>query len=823
MSRLLLTAASTSALISSSVTYDYYVSSDAEWASVFANSDATLSGKTIGVIGSNFSRRTLAPRNFSSTTRIRSVDANAKLPGIDLSPCNNLCFDNLNMQYPNWPKADPGIIRFLNGNHNNFQMIGGNYRHGYGPTHQDFIRDFLYPEMVPGKHNLTATTTSQTFPLLWQTTGQGGEIVFFNDGSSDVFARLVDLPTDVATSTDVRCPAGQMTRFSQGTKPYIALLAESGSVPCFVRADVGLGKFITSLFFSEGGANLVNPKMIGVNTFDLAEAFRNMHLLGECVFMDLNIRRTYSDIFAAGFPDNDTSSLYWLRNTYDIPFALAGITTRINDAGDPHGDEFQLYNGAFVGRRIYCAGNVSIVGNVRPGVSNQGKFLQNNSYEDMYVIGDIMMGGNKRGISVSGPSKWLVAYGCTISSWELFPGGSDIIMASASGDSYVARNLASAFPVSSQVGVEQNVGVPYNNIKSVFPNWDNLRAANTRIEMEAAVAAGGPATGIGAPVVSSEVVNFTTTDHTQVIRWNVCPAFIEWPDTSFLDINTVFTSDIRKVKGPFGTLPITAIAGTEYRVLADQLGTTVVTNWTSSPGTVDRGQFVQIRGTTSSFYQTSKPLSISINGFSISMNMVTKAADPVAFWTSSAAGPGFVDTTATMAGNNGDFTIAFKLRIPVSTASCTLAQMTAPTFTLELMSGGSLRQTMRDNGNTSNIISSKTVAGAGSILTGLWHDIVVSVSLSQHIYRLWINGVLKQDITDLANVQNIFPTSRVLNLMQTVAWGGRLTGNVASLKFWKNLFTSDGTLPISAPYKTIEGDANYINTSEPWKAGANAT
>jgi hypothetical protein len=61
--------------------FDYLVTDDATWTSTFALGAATLSGKTIGVVGNNFTRRTVTG-DFSGNggVTVRGVDTNSELP-----------------------------------------------------------------------------------------------------------------------------------------------------------------------------------------------------------------------------------------------------------------------------------------------------------------------------------------------------------------------------------------------------------------------------------------------------------------------------------------------------------------------------------------------------------------------------------------------------------------------------------------------------------------------------------------------------------------------------------------------------------------------
>ena len=80
---------------------DFTVSSDAEWDSVFSNSDAVLSSKTIAVSGSSITDRDITGRAFLSRLTITSADASSLLPKLDISSTDGVRLSGLRMRNDN--------------------------------------------------------------------------------------------------------------------------------------------------------------------------------------------------------------------------------------------------------------------------------------------------------------------------------------------------------------------------------------------------------------------------------------------------------------------------------------------------------------------------------------------------------------------------------------------------------------------------------------------------------------------------------------------------------------------------------------------------
>jgi hypothetical protein len=67
-----------------------------------------------------------------------------------------------------------------------------------------------------------------------------------------------------------------------------------------------------------------------------------------------------------------------------------------------------------------------------------------------------------------------------------------------------------------------------------------------------------------------------------------------------------------------------------------------------------------------------------------------------------------------------------------------------------------------------------------------------------------------------------FQTNRTVMFLDSNGLGAaQVKGAVTRVALWYDV-TTDGSLPVSAPYKDIAGDAATVN-ADPWKQGADAT
>jgi len=828
MSRLLIAAAAKKRQVAPPTTADYVATNDSELASILALGSG-LDGKVVELNGTFNNRMSLTGnRTLPNGLTIRGANpGQAMIPGFYTSGTNpNITLDGIYMQVRGWP-GNNDCFETGSGVMDNWTIKNCIFRHGYGPNQLDFITDFQYPEYNRLSHVVTAGAASVRTALTWMDTGLGGWIECFNRGNAPAYVKVGNDPNIVATTADILMPPNSNVRIEQGVVSHAAAICPTGTVDINFRTEIGISAYLNDAFFVTGGALFTNTKLIGNTFLDLSNAIKaSLWGGGTCISMDNVCRRIYQDTGSYPYGNNGFSELYILRNLMEVPFNRQAVPENlVGDARNPHGDLGQMFK-TFgpAAKNVYSAGNRSLPTKLRPTAGSQGNFWSDNSmgYEDVYSICDMMLGGAGNGMTIDPSARYAYVYADTILGWESMDQTSNIkIYAGAGTNSYVGRCLASSAQGSSQgyVALEDNYIVPRTaNADLIFADWPSRLTASNRQQIEAAMTGLGPLAGKGAADLNY-VIDWDTTDYSQVIKWDQLPAGIRYLDQKTLNPNTVYTTPIHKVLGGPPTMTISVDAGCEYQITSDQAGATIVQAWTSASGTINRGQFLQMRRTTSSSNMTRVDLGYTLNGFRSTTFLETKAADPAVFWTSNTSGPAFMDPANTMSGNNGEYTIYFKLKPASLGATRTLANMGGNQLTLEVLSGGSIRLGLRDSAGTA-MLSAVGIAPTGALAVGIWAEIIFTVSLISQKVKMWINGdqVTDKDIVPGASAFQ----GRAINLLQATTGANRWDGNVSSLKFWKNTYTSDGSIPAATPYKTIEGNAATIN-ADPWKVGADAT
>jgi hypothetical protein len=89
-------------------------------------------------------------------------------------------------------------------------------------------------------------------------------------------------------------------------------------------------------------------------------------------------------------------------------------------------------------------------------------------------------------------------------------------------------------------------------------------------------------------------------------------------------VSTQVMSNYARLMGGPASQTVSVSAGLEYQITSDSAGTAVVTAWTTSAGTMARGNYIAVRATTSGSQNTSSTFTLTINGYANSWTIVTK-------------------------------------------------------------------------------------------------------------------------------------------------------------------------------------------------------
>lgn len=810
---------------------DYIITNDAEWASTMALGAATLAGKVAEVRGAlgAVSIVGLAP---ASTFTIRGGAGGSVRRVFLQGTVNRITFDGLPHQMTGWPSAHGEMVFFDNGVFDNLRWQGCSFRHGYGAGLADFDMTATYDEYVRVDNVQTATTTATRYALTWDDPARtSGWIEFFNRGSNAVHVAIGGAGV-TATVGSPSCAAGQRLRISDlnpTTDTHMSILTASGTSEINARTEIGLGKYLSNVFAASGSADVRRIDMIGNSFRDVASAIKGVGRPSLAVIMDNDIDRIYGDIIAV--PPRTGGAAYIFRNLTSVPFARSGIAENLfGDAGDPHGDLFQSFgDGSGTIGPIYVGGNRPRRSARRAGVNHQGVFFSDNdispSYNGVYVVSEMLIGGSTNGISsgeAAYPTGDLFVYGATVMDPADLAGGASSVRLTT-----VAENRTSVQSVVAQNFIKEAAGDGFvrdntfqintaASIPALFPNIGDLAAATNRAQIEAALTTAAEALGIGG-AATANAIDWTTTDHTAVILWENVASGVAWEDLTGQAINSVITLPLRKVLNRRAGQTIVPGAGVEWRSVASD-GTTEVQAWTTSSGTVQPDQFVQIRAQSAVAGLTPTNFDVTINGFLSRTVITTAATTPAVFHTQSGTGPYFLDPVTIPASTTAaEFeTNIFMPAAPAGTVN--LVATGGARMTLELTTAPALRVSLLDSaGNI--MFSGITVYSGAPQLLNQWIKIRYLADLAGGIARVFINDSEVWS-TSFTAPSPSFATATNRRFAMCGSYSGTLLlPSGYQVEYADLYFTTSGVRSLR---KRVSGNAATVN-ADAWKLGGDAT
>ena len=801
---------------------DYVVTNDAEWDTVFANSAAMLSRKTVEIVGSNFTTRTIANRDMwaaGGRLTLRSRDAAARIPALSLSgTVRGIDFSAFNIQVTGWPANALGCVNLLAGTYGKLRFLNGTtFRHGYGAGLANIDTAAELPEYARVNNVRTATTTSQTFPLSWQNAAMTeGWIEFFNRGTNPVRVAVGGSGV-VATGSSTLIAAGTRGRISglnPTTATHFAVLATTGTSEVNARTEIGLAAYLAQGFFATGGVTVEDLEFRNVLFRDLSNGIKGFPNCQSLIAMDCDFDRIYQDLYSFGLQTGGSAHIY--RSIECIPFCRSGIAeNQSGDARDPHGDHLQMFSsgGGSMGP-IYYSGNRIRRGNLRSGAGSQGVLLSDNdftpSYDGVFMISTMQVGGAPIGIYIgeSGfPVRNVMVYGASVvdavnpastqPNFTIVPDTSNTIYVG----SVLSPNITEFGPTFLQ---ENNLLLTPANAAAVFPNIAGLSTATTRAQIEAAMTTEGAGAGRGA-IAAGNAIDWTTSDHTAVILWQNVPSGAVWADPGSVEPNTMTALPLRKILNRRANQPVSVGAGTEWRSVGTD-GTTEVQAWTSALGAIQPDQFIQMRRMSGAVGEA-LVASITINGFTETATVRAGVVAPAvsllrpataAFFQS----PTNIPAATTRIQMRGLFRFA---SLPAS-ASEIMSGLSNPVSVL-LYNNGRLDARIEDSAGT--VVFEATLTPAGTIAINNWYDIEIDANHLTNQVRITVNGT---DFTGTFTAEgtNVFPTNRAMTFLAGSA-GANIVPvgtRAADMRVWYN-----GTLA-----KTIPNDAAAANL-DAWKLG----
>lgn len=805
---------------------DYTVTSDAEWDAVFTNSAATLAGKIVEVQGSNFTQRTIDGKDMDAEggrLTIRSANSSASLPSIILDGVTRgIDFSGMNFQMTGWPADYTACVVFNNGTFGKIRFLNGTtFRHGYGPSQADFNTAADLPEYERIDNVQTATTTSATYALTWKDPALSistAWIEFFNRGPNPV--RVAVGGADVAASGSSQLvAAGERFRYSAlnpTTDTHFAVLATTGTSEVNARTEIGISNYLASTFAQSGAGTVEDVEIRNCLFRDLNNGAKGLRPTTGLVIMDCDFDRIYQDVISMS-PAPGVAT-YYLRNLECLPFSRSGIAENLNgDARDPHGDGFQMFaDGVGTIGPVYYAGNRPRQTPRRIGATSQGIFVSDNdfdpSYTAMYFISTVQTGGAGRAFNLGESGTAFKVRDAFVYGASLFDGNNPasdtplfVIDHDDDGTVYVGKVLGRVFSVTDQPWANDDNLFGFD--PAILPNIADLPAATNRAQIEAALTTSGAGTGIGA-VATADAIDWTTSNPETVIRWQNLPSGAHWNDLTDQDAGEAITLPLRKILNRRAAQAVSVGTGTEWRSV-DTDGTTEVQAWTTSPGTIEPDQFIQIRRTSGAGGET-VTASVTINGFAQNVDILS-ANVPTTYLIQPSPVGYFVDPSNTPSGTTR-LTYRSKFNFSSIVNGMRPFMQSSTGCDLIVASNGAINAIVEDSTGTA-VLSSVELAPAGSVVPSVWYDMVFDVDHVAQTATLTLNGTTYQVPFTIPGT-GAFQSNRQISLLASVSGGFALPAGtlVADLSVDRN-----GLL-----HKAISNDAATAN-ADAWKLGGDFT
>ncbi|WP_162627548.1 hypothetical protein [Erythrobacter sp. KY5] len=779
--------------------------------------------------GSNFTQRIISDLDMEAAGAplvIRGADGSASIPSILLNgTVRGIDFSSLNFQMTGWPSDHSACLMLGTGRFGKLRFLNGTtFRHGYGPDQNDFETAAELPEYERIDNVTTATSESTTHPLIWQDpSAPTGWIEFFNRGNGAVHVK-VGASNVTASTFDIECAPGARIRLNSldpDVDTHFAIIAPSGASEVNARTEIGLSEYLANALRQTGGAVLEDIEFRNCLFRDLSNAAKGLRPTVGCIMMDCDFDRIYQDIIALA-PEPDVP-IHILRNIESLPFARTGIAEELNgDARDPHGDQFQMFENSASGTvgPVYYAGNRIRLTPRRQGIRSQGIFVSDNdfdpSFTDLFFISTMQIGGSGRALSLGEEGTSFKVRDAFIYGVTAFDGSnpsSDLPFISVDHDGdgtvYVANCIATELRVTDADWQRQdNLILSDAQLRdAVFPNLDSLPLAYERAEIEAAMVSAAEGEGLGA-IATSDAIDWTTSDHVSVIRWENLPSGAHWSAVENQQADSLIALPLRKILNRRASQSVVIASGTEWRSVSSD-GTTEIQAWTNSNGTIEPDQYIQVRGRSATMDGGKVTVSVAINGFTQEAS-ITSASVPSEFLTQGDPIGYFQDPAGVPAGTSritarGQFNVPFdfvqgvKLFAQVSTG-CDLT----------LQPDGSLKATIEDGAGAKTLTNFEVVP-AGFFTPDTWHTVEFDVDQAAREVRVVLNG-------SVFTTAFAFSGNSVFQSTRAFLFAASANGNTplpTGTRMANLSVDMDG-----ARHKTIGNTANEAN-ADPWKRAGN--
>lgn len=614
------------------VSADFTITSDADWASVIALAAASTGAKTVRVAAGSYTKKTVSLATGSMITFVGDGKNLTVIDQLVLDSAVGVTFRDMMVLTSLWQSAPSPPVE-IKGACDDWHFkdcrIRGNYR-GNTTDRIDTLAD------LPEYACITATIAGGQVTVLDHTArpfvgdlvGNGVHPLTLLSTGGTGFSGTMTVLDGYITSTAITT-AGSGYNTSLHTT---ARITWAGQQRMTSYLQYGIQK-------PDGSASSGAFSVVDCEFWDLQSGVK-LGISGEALVRGCKFDGIYCDTISLGLENNIVPPrVTILDNFYTRIFSKAG------DAGDPHADAvIQLFFHA--GRPaaptpsqydwpgLTVERNVLVNGAARGGA--QGVFISVSPSVRRYIkpriVGNIVASAHlTNSIMVGGAwdafiwRNLSIRYDPTDSS-----GGSATINLGTSGEfegqSLLGRNIGEAIIIKNLTHVDQSsypnltVGKGGANVaySAVFEDHDlpptTLEEAIAAYTVKGAYSAFGPLNGDG-------YIDYLarTTDRSME------PTFARWRQVINQPVGSLIESDWSPVLGGLPGRAISAGPGVEYRI-ADDRAATNVTAWTSAPGTVDPGQYVQRRHTSSATNNATTSTNLTINGQVFPWAVATESA-----------------------------------------------------------------------------------------------------------------------------------------------------------------------------------------------------
>jgi hypothetical protein len=806
---------------------DYIINNGTDWTNTMALGSATLAGKVAEVRGAlgAVDINGIAP---ASAFTIRG-GAGGSIRNLEfLGTCNRITLEDMPFQMTGWPRTETEMVMFNTGSFDNLTFTGCSWRHGYGAGLIDFDMTASYPEYNRVDNVTTATATASRIALTWQDPAMTtGWIEFFNRGASTVHYAAGDSGVTATLASPSVAAGGYVRVYAGPSNTHISVITPSGTSQINARTEIGVSNYLANCFAAFGSASIGRLEIRGCTFRDVNNGIKGIGRPSLAIIMDNDMDRIYQDIMAV--PPATGGAAYIFRNLVTVPFSRSGVAEGLlGDPQDPHGDTYQSFGtGSGTIGPIYVGGNRTRRTGRRPGTLHQGVFFSDNninpSYDGIYIVSEHLIAGNANGIS-SGEAGYplgdMMVWGTVVVDGGDISGGASTIRLETVSDGrvYVGRSITQGYVgYAGGLTVDESILVSdATSAAALFPNSANITTAVTRAEIETAWATADVGTGLGM-AATADAIDWTTADHTAVILWQNIASGVAWEDANNQAINTLITLPLSKVKNRRVNQTVVPGSGVEWRSTASD-GVTQVQAWTTSSGTVQPDEYVQIRKLSSTLGLTSVNFDITINGFLSRAALTTQAVVPTLYHTQTGSGPYFRDPANSVPANTTRLEFAANI-YPTSFAAATTRLFTQESVScdLEFLGSGGMRLNVKNGAGTAvltNVVSSTTYD------LNQWQTFVLDVDQVAGTASLSKNGVNVGSWTWTPSGSAFFRTAKEISFLGTTT-GGNKAPSGWQVEYCECYFTTGGVRSLRSP--RVEGNAATINIPHPWKLGTDAT